>query len=137
MAHEFVAHLHVAAQILSRNDVGVQANEVGERHGSFAEDCSKGAKAKTRLSLDVLGNDAVAANPQLARTEDEARAGVDFYSMRIFCKRRMDRARVQSARLAKASSNPLLERLAPPPPTSSMAPKLQSVDTSTRDGIKQ
>src|SRR5580693_6750112 len=49
IAHEFVAHLHVAAQILSRNDVGVQANEVGERHGSFAEDCSKGAKAKTRL----------------------------------------------------------------------------------------
>jgi hypothetical protein len=82
-------------------------------------------------------NDAVAANPQLARTEDEACAGVDFYSMRIFCKRRMDRIRVQSAHLAKASSNPVMERLAPLPQIFSMAPKLQSVDTSTRDGIKQ
>jgi hypothetical protein len=57
--------------------------------------------------------------------------------MRVFCKRRMDRVRVQFTHLAKASSNPVLERLAPLPQTSSMAPKLQSVDTATRDGIKQ
>ena len=43
----------------------------------FAEDRGNGMKAKMRLSLDVLGNDSVAANPQLARTEDEARAGVN------------------------------------------------------------
>src|SRR5580704_15475162 len=129
IAHEFVAHLHVAAQILSRNDVGVQANEIGERHRCFGEDRGKGAKAKTRLGLHVLRNDAVDANPQLARTEDDSRGGVDFYSMGIFCKRRMDRVRVQSAHLAKASSNPVLERLASLPQTSSMAPKLQSVDT--------
>src|SRR6202453_4298417 len=61
IAHEFVAHLHIAAQILSRNDVGVQANEIRERHGCFAEDSGNGMKAKTRLSLDVLGNGAVAA----------------------------------------------------------------------------
>src|SRR6476659_10402194 len=38
IAHEFVAHLHVAAQILSRNDVGGQPAEIGERHRCFAED---------------------------------------------------------------------------------------------------
>src|ERR1700722_17520905 len=126
IAHEFVAHLHVAAQILSRNDVGVQANEIGERHRCFGEDRGKGAKAKTRLGLHVLRNDAVDANPQLARTEDDSRGGVDFYSMGIFCKRRMDRVRVQSAHLAKPSSNPVLERLARLPRAPSMAPKLRA-----------
>src|SRR5580693_8509581 len=75
IAHEFVAHLHVAAQILSRNDVGVQPDEIGERHRCFAEDRGNGVKAKTRLSFRVLGNDAVAVNPQLPRTEDDSRAG--------------------------------------------------------------
>src|ERR1700730_1731747 len=69
IAHEFVAHLHVTAQILSRNDVGVQANEISERHRGFAEDRGNGAKAKTRLHLHVLGNDGVGANRQLAGTE--------------------------------------------------------------------
>src|SRR5271154_5929039 len=68
IAHEFVAHLHVAAQILSRNDVCVQANEISERHRCFTEDRGNRAKAKARLSLHILGNDAVAANPQLAGT---------------------------------------------------------------------
>src|SRR3984893_904720 len=89
IAHEFVAHLHVAAQILSRNDVGVQANEIGERHRCFGEDRGKGGQAKTRPGLHVLRSDAVDANPQLARTEDDSRAGVDFYSMRIFCQQRI------------------------------------------------
>src|ERR1700733_6081892 len=137
IAHEFVAHLHVTAQILSRNDVRVQANKIGERHRCFAEDGGNGAKTKTRLGLHVLGNDAVEANPQLAGTEDHSCAGVDFYSMGVIRKRRMDRARVQSTHLAKASSNPVLERLAPLAQTFSMAPKLQSVDTATQDGIKQ
>src|ERR1700690_3983963 len=126
IAYEFVAHLHVAAQILSRNDVRVQANEISERHRCFAEDRGNGAKAKPRLSLHVLGNDAIAANPQLAGTEDDSRAGADFHSMRVFCKRRMDRVRVQSAHLAKASGTPVLERLTPLPQTPSMAPKLQA-----------
>src|SRR5580693_5962040 len=126
IAHEFIAHLHVAAQILSRNDVGVQTNKISERHRCFAEDRGYCVKAKTRLSLHVLRNDAVAADPQLPRTEDDPRAGVDFYSMRIFCKRRMDRIRVQSAHLAKASCNPVLERPTPLPWTPAMAPKLQA-----------
>src|SRR5580704_18379240 len=75
IAHEFIAHLHVAAQILSRNDVGVQTNEIGKRHRRFAEDRGNGAKAKARLSLHILRNDPITANPQLARTEDQSRAG--------------------------------------------------------------
>src|ERR1700677_780018 len=126
VAHNFVTHLHVAAQILRRGDIGIDANEIRERHRCFAEDRGNGAKAETRLSLHILGNDAVAANPQLAGTEDDSRAGVDFDSMRVFCKRRMDCVRVQSTHLAKASSDPVLERLTPLPRTSSMAPKLQA-----------
>src|SRR5271155_3500211 len=83
IAHEFVAHLHVTAQILSRNDVRVQANEISKRHRCFAKDRGNGAKAKTRLSLHVLGNDAVGANPQLAGAEDYSRAGFDLDSMRV------------------------------------------------------
>src|SRR5580692_5313325 len=59
IAHEFVTHLHVTAQILRRGDIGVQTNDVRERHRGFAKDCGYGAKTKTRLRLHVLGNDPV------------------------------------------------------------------------------
>src|ERR1700758_3985329 len=46
IAHEFGTHLHVAAQILGRGDIGVDADEVMKRHRRFAEDCDNSAKTK-------------------------------------------------------------------------------------------
>src|SRR6202044_1358010 len=77
IAPKFVTPLHVAAQILGRSDIGIQADEIPERHRRFAKDRLNGVKAKTRLRFHVVGNDAVAADSQLARTEDDPRAGFD------------------------------------------------------------
>src|SRR6478752_3249583 len=95
IAHEFVTHLHVAAQIMRRRDISVQADQVRERHRRFAKDCDYGVKAETRLSLHIIRDDPVATNSQLAGAEDDTRSRLDFYAVRIVCKGGMDRLRVQ------------------------------------------
>src|SRR5580693_816924 len=87
-AHKFVTHLHISSQILGRGDIGVEANEIGKRHRRLAKDCDDGAKAKTRLSLDIVGNDAVAANSQLAGAENDARSGRNYHAMGVSGERR-------------------------------------------------
>src|SRR5271157_4523039 len=65
IAYKFVTHLHIAAQIFGRRDVCIQPHDVVSRHAGFAQDRDNCAKAKPRLTLGVLGNDAVSIDPQL------------------------------------------------------------------------
>src|SRR4051812_45593426 len=65
IAHEFVARFHVAAERLARRHVGVDADDVLNRHRGFRQDRSDGEEAEPRLGLGALRNNAVLANPQL------------------------------------------------------------------------
>src|SRR5271166_5199164 len=106
IAYKFVTHLHIAAQIFGRSDVRIQPDDVVKRHGGLAKDCSNCAKAKPRLTLGVIGNDAVSIDPQLPRTKYDARFGVDFDSVRVIGEWGMDRVWIQSAHRHRSPARP-------------------------------
>ena len=103
----------------------------------FVKDCGDGAKAKPRLTLHVVRNDAVPTNSNLAGTEHHARPGLDFDPMRVICEGRVDRVRVQSAHLANASITVSREVLCDAAASLTMAPKLQESILAAREGSEQ